>query len=169
MVKGRIARAALYFIPLAASGCATFKVSMYDADEIDAVDTWHIDFADEPGRYEQTFGTKQGQETTIVKEGYPPVDLQLRDDLFFTIRDNYRIMVARNRQDADGLILLRPLHFMRGGYKSLHIFLADEDGEILARIRVNNGNHRPIIKDNEKFAEFCGDAVVKVMANPYLQ
>lgn len=148
-------------------GCATVKVSMYDAMEIDSVDTWYVGFADDPGRYEQTIGTRTGEEIRIINEGYAPVDLQLREDFFFVIRDSYRFTLTRVREDADGLILLRPLHFTRGGYKSLHVFLVDEDGEYLARIRVMNGGSSPIVKDNEKFAELCGKAVVKVLINPY--
>ncbi len=167
MSKIGIGVPAIWTLVTLLGGCATVKVSMYQAEEIDSVDTWYIDFADDPGRYEQTIGKRTGEEIRVVNEGYPPVDLQLRDDLFFAIRDSYQFTVTRLREDADGFILLRPLHFTRGGYKVLHLFLADEDGEYLARIRVKNGGSSPIITDSEKFAELCGKAVVKVLRNPY--
>lgn len=168
MSRIRIEVLAIWTLLILSGGCAsTVKVSMYDAAEIDSTDTWYIDFADEPGRYEQTIGTRTGEEMRIINEGYAPVDLQLREDFFFTIRDSYRFALTRVRDQADGLILLRPLHFTRGGYKSLHVFLADEDGEYLARIRVKNGGSSPIVTDNEEFAELCGKAVVKVLKNPY--
>ena len=169
MRKIRIEVLAVLMLVALSGGCASrIKVSMYRAAEIDSVDTWFIDFADAPGRYEQTIGTRTGGETRIINEGYAPVDLQLREDFFFAIRDSYRFSVTRVRDEADGFILLRPLHFTRGGYKSLHVFLADEDGEYMARIRVNNGGSRPIEMDNEKFAELCGAVVVKVLKNPYV-
>jgi len=152
-----------------AGGCATFKVNMYDADEIDVIETWHIEFSSEPGEYQQAIGTRRGAATTITKKGYPPVDLQLRDDLFFALRDSYATTLVSNAEEAEGFIRLLPLHFTSGGYKSLQLLLTDIDREVLARIRVKNGNSSPIIKDNEKFAEFCSDALVKVLRSPYLQ
>ena len=152
-----------------AGGCATVKVNMYDADEIEAIQAWHIDFSFEPGEYQQAIGTRRGVATTIIKEGYPPVDLQLRDDLFFALRDSYATTLVSNAEEAEGFIRLLPLHFTSGGYKSLQLLLTDIDREVLARIRVNNGNTSPIIKDNDKFAEFCSDALVKVLRSPYLQ
>ncbi len=152
-----------------AGGCATVKVNMYDADEIEAIEAWHIDFSSEPGEYQQAIGTRRGAATTIIKKGYPPVDLQLRDDLFFALLDSYATTLVRNPEAAEGFIRLLPQHFTRGGYKSLQLLLTDIDREVLARIRVKNGNASPIIKDNEKFAEFCSDALVKVLRNPYLQ
>ncbi len=150
-------------------GCATVKVNMRDADEIEAIEAWHIDFAYEPGEYQQAIGTRRGAATTITKEGYPPVDLQFRDDLFFALQETYITTLVRNEEDAEGFIRLLPQHFTNGGYKSLQMMLTDIDQEVLARIRVNNGNTSPIIKDNEKFAEFCSDALVKVLRSPYLQ
>ena len=152
-----------------AGGCATVKVNMYDADEIEAIESWHIDFSSEPGEYQQAIGTRRGATTTIIKQGYPPVDLQFRDDLFFALRDSYTTTLVRNAEEAEGFIRLLPQHFTSGGYKSLQLLLTDIDREVLARIRVKNGSTSPIIKDNEKFAEFCSDALVKVLRNPYLQ
>ena len=152
-----------------ATGCATVKVNMYDADEIEATEAWHIDFSYEPGEYQQAIGTRRGAATTITKKGYPPVDLQLRDDLFFALRDSYATTLVRNAEDAEGFIRLLPQHFTSGGYKSLQMLLTDVDREVLARISVKNGNTGPIIKNNEKFAEFCSDALVKVLRSPYLQ
>ncbi len=150
-------------------GCATVKINMYDADEIEAIEAWHIDFSSEPGEYQQAIGTRRGATTTIIKKGHPPVDLQLRDDLFFALRDSDVTTLVRNAEDAEGFIRLLPQHFTGGGYKSLQMLLTDVDREVLARIRVNNGNASPIIKDNEKFAESCSDALVKVLRSPYLQ
>ena len=151
-----------------AGGCATAKVNMYDADEIEAIETWHIDFSYEPGEYQQAIGTRRGATTTIIKRGYPPVDLQLRDDLFFALRDSYTTTLVRNAEEAEGFIRLLPQHFTSGGYKSLQLLLTDIDREVLARIRVKNGSTSPIIKDNEKFAEFCSHARGKVFRNPYV-
>ena len=168
MAVFKIHLVAAWALVMLSSGCATVRVSMYEAEEIDEIEAWHVAFADQPGRYEQTIGTRQGQTTTIAKDGHAPVDLQLRDDVYFRIRDSYRITVVTDRESAEGLILLRPLHFTAGGYKSLQIVLADPDGETFARIRVKNGERTPIIKDNEKFAAHCGDAIIKVLTNPYL-
>ncbi len=169
MIGHRIAMILAGVLAALAGGCATVKVNMYDADEIEAIETWHIDFSSEPGEYQQAIGTRRGAATTITKQGYPPVDLQLRDDLFFALQDSYTTTLVRNAEDAEGFIRLLPQHFTSGGYKSLQMLLTDVDREVLARIRVNNGSTSPIIKDNEKFAEFCSDALAKVLRNPYLQ
>ena len=152
-----------------AGGCATVKINMRDADEIEAIEAWHIDFSSEPGEYHQAIGTRRGAATTITKQGYPPVDLQFKDDLFFALQESYTTTLVRNAEDAEGFIRLLPQHFTNGGYKSLQMMLTDVDHDVLARIRVNNGGRGPIIKNNEKFAEFCSDALLKVLRNPYLQ
>jgi len=168
MIAHRIDLALAAALVTLAGGCATVKVNMYDADEIEGIEAWHIDFSSAPGEYQQAIGTRRGAATTITKKGYPPVDLQLRDDLFFALRDSYATTLVRNAEDAEGFIRLLPQHFTSGGYKSLQLLLTDVDREVLARIRVKNGSTSPIIKDNEKFAEFCSDALVKVLRNPYM-
>lgn len=169
MIGHRIAMILAGALAALAGGCATVKVNMYDADEIEATETWHIDFSYEPGEYQQAIGMRRGVATTITKKGYPPVDLQLRDDLFFALQDSYTTTLVRDAEDAEGFIRLLPQHFTSGGYKSLQMLLTDIDREVLARVRVNNGRTSPIIKDNEKFAEFCSKALVKVLRSPYLQ
>ncbi len=169
MIAHRIGMVLAGALVTLAGGCATVKVNMYDADEIESIELWHVDFSDEGGAYQQAIGTRRGATTTIIKQGHPPVDLQLRDDLFFALQDSYTTTLVRNAEDAEGFIRLLPQHFTSGGYKSLQMLLTDIDREVLARIRVNNGNKSPIIKDNEKFADFCSDALVKVLRSPYLQ
>jgi hypothetical protein len=55
---------------------------MYHPDQVAGVKVWHVDFTYEAGLLRETVGTESGQESRVVKEGHPLVDLQLRDDIF---------------------------------------------------------------------------------------
>lgn len=150
---------------LGCGGCATLKPSLYNRGAIAAVNNWHVDFTYEAGRFEETVGTQHGEETKVVKEGHPPVDLQLRDDIFFHLRDKYAIRTVRKKGDADGFIRLHPLHFRYGSYKSLDVMLQSPSEEILGRIRIENGDRNATIKDNVRFAKYSADAIGKVITD----
>ncbi|HMQ15215.1 MAG TPA: hypothetical protein PKC49_04500 [Phycisphaerae bacterium] len=146
-----------------ASGCADVKVSLYKPEAIGAVRTWDVDFTYEAGRYEEVVGTERGQEQKVVKEGHPPVDLQLRDDIFFRLRDRHGVQTVKDVAEADGLVRIHPVHFAYGGFKSLDVTMLDRADEILARIRIQNGDRNATFKDNDEFAEYCADAVGDVI------
>jgi len=169
MSLAKLQIAGLWALAFLAVGCAKTKISMYDAVKLDQIKTWHLGFKFEAGRYEQTIGTSDGQETKLIKEGYPPVDLQFRDDLFFRLRDKFRIMTVQDESTADGFIKINPVHFTAGGYKSLDVQLYDRQNKLLARLRMNNGQRSATIQDNEKFARFCADAIGRAVTEPYLQ
>lgn len=146
-----------------ATGCADVRVTLYKPEAIDAVKRWHVDFTYEAGRYEEVVGTERGHEQKVVKEGHPPVDLQLRDDIFFRLRDRHVVQTVKDKAEADGLVRIHPVHFVYGGFKSLDVTLLDKAEEILARIRIQNGDRNATFKDNDEFAEYCADAVGDVI------
>jgi len=146
-----------------ASGCADVRVSLYNPTAIDAVKHWHVDFTYEAGRYEEVIRTEGGQEQKVVREGHPPVDLQLRDDIFFRVRDRHGLQTVKDKGEAEGLVRIHPLHDDYGGFKSLDVTLLDKADEILARIRIENGARSASFRDNDEFAEYCADAVGDVI------
>lgn len=165
---GSIVRQARYALVLAGiavvtGGCATADVSLYRPDAIRATKAWHVDFTYEAGRYEETIGTEAGKESKVTKEGHPPVDLQIRDDMFFRLRDKYGIATVRDDAQADGRIRLHPLHFPGGGFRSLDVLLLDRSDEILGRIRITNGDRNATYKDTTEFGKYCADSVGNVI------
>jgi len=144
-------------------GCSSVKVSLYDSAAIDVVTQWHVDFSYEAGRYEEIVGSDRGQEQKVVKEGHAPVDLQLRDDIFFRLRDEHDVQTVKDEAKADGLVRINPVHFAFGAFKSLDVTLLNMSQKILARVRIQNGDRDATLRDNEEFAEFAADAVGDVI------
>lgn len=166
MFRKWLMRIAVCLFIMATVGCSNAKVSMYHPDQVAAVKVWHVDFTYEAGRYEETVGTESGQESRVVKEGHPPVDLQLRDDIFFRLRDEYGLKTTRRQDQADGLLRLHPLHAGIAGFKSLDVTLLNTADEILARIRINNGDRKATFKENQEFAETSADTIGHVILHP---
>jgi hypothetical protein len=59
-----------------------------------------------------------------------------------------------------------PLHAGVAGFKSLDVTLLSPSDEILARIRINNGDRQATFKQNQTFAESSADTIGHVILNP---
>lgn len=145
------------------SGCATHNVTLYDQSKLNTVTVWHIDFSYEAGEIEQKVTSKGETEAKVVKTGHSPRDLQLRDDIFFHLKDKYHISVVKDVNSASGLIRIHPVHFYYGGFKSLDVTIYDQKNNLLARVRIKNGDRPATFKEDDEFAEYCADAIAKLI------
>lgn len=121
------------------SACASVDSKIYTGSKVQTLSAWTIEFAYESGALEQVQKSTGDSEVKIVSTGQLPSDLQLRDDLFFTLKDEYAIPLTKKPTGATGKIQIHPIHFQRGGFKLLTVTLVDQQSETLARIKITNG------------------------------
>jgi len=153
----------LAFWSLFLSGCASTSSTFYNKEAIAQINTWEVLFAYESGEVEQTISS-QGQSTArVMKAGQPASDLQLRDDIFFHLKDKFNLPVTKEPSQAGGQIRLHAVHFGGGGFKSLDVSLYDKNNQLLARVRVKNGDRNATFKDDDDFAEYAGDAIAELL------
>ncbi len=147
------------------SGCASTSSTLYNKEGIAQIKSWEIIFAYESGEVEETI-SNQGESTArIMKTGQSSSDLQLRDDIFFHLKDKLNLSITKDSAQADGQIRLHAVHFLGGGFKSLDVSLYDKNNQILARVRIKNGDRNATFKDDDDFAEYAGDAISELL-NP---
>jgi len=104
-------------------GCALAQRTLYNPALAPAVQTWYLGFTYETGSVSQTQKQSGAKEVTVTTAGRTARDLQLRDDVFFTLRDKYHVLVTRVADSANGAIRLNPVNFYRSGFKSVDIVL----------------------------------------------
>ena len=141
------------------SGCASVNTKLYEPSRLSAVDTWVLEFAYEAGSVEQLQKSSGDSELKVVRGGQAPRDLQLRDDLYYSLKDEYAIPLARAASETSGRIQIHPIHFYRGGFKLLTVTLVDSRGETLARLKIENGDRAGTFKDDEAFASYAAKAI----------
>jgi hypothetical protein len=150
-------------IVLTLNWCAiytTYKTAVYDRSKLLSIANWYIDFAYEAGEFEQKISGSGETEASIKKVGQFPRDLQLRDDIFFYLKDKYQISVVRDTNKATGFIKIHPVHFLYGGFKSLDVTIYDSENNLIARIKIKNSNSW---MGDEEFAEYCAKAIAKTI------
>ena len=141
------------------SGCASVNMKIYDSAQLNAVDTWVLEFAYEAGSVEQKKMSSGDSEFKVVSEGHAPRDLQLRDDIYYTLKDEYSITLAKSATVKSGRIRIHPIHFYHGYFKLLTVTLIDSHGETLARMKIKNGDRNATLKDDDNFASYASKAI----------
>ena len=121
------------------SACASVNTKIYDLSRLRSVDTWVLEFAYEAGSVEQLEKSGGDSELRVYSESHLPRDLQLRDDLYYALKDEYAIPMAKAKSETSGRMQIHPIHFYRGGFKLLTVTLIDRRGETLARLKIQNG------------------------------
>jgi len=146
-------------LALLLSGCASVNTKMYDPARLSAVDTWILEFAYESGSVEQLQKSSGDSEFKVVSKGHLPRDLQLRDDLYYTLKDEYAIPVIKDTSAESGRIQIHSIHFYSGGFKLLTVTLVDSRGKTLARLKIENGDNNATFKDDDDFASYAAKAI----------
>ena len=103
------------------SSCASVNTKMYDLAQLNAVDAWVLEFAYESGSLERLQKGSGDFELKVVSEGHTPRDLQLRDDIYYILKDEYSIPMTKTVTGRSGRITIHPIHFYSGGFKLLTV------------------------------------------------
>ncbi len=135
---------------------------IYTPAQIRGVNAWALEFAYETGSVEQSQKGSGDSEVKVVNKGQLPQDLQLRDDLFYILKDEYSIPMTKMPADAKGRIQIHPIHSYRG-YKLLTVTLVDKQGETLARIKISNGTRNATFKDDDEFTRYAAKAIAEAL------
>jgi hypothetical protein len=99
-------------------GCLTTKSNIYEGDKKSKITEWYITFEYEISSTEETSKNSGEKETTNKKEGQYSLSLQLMDDIYFYLKDNYpNIKVYKDPKDNIGIIKIHPvINFLGGKY-----------------------------------------------------
>ena len=143
--------------------CASTKPTLYDISAINAVKLWTVDFTYEAGRTERAASAEKGAEIKVVTEGHPRRDLKLRDDIAFSLKDEYKLDASRAKRAGSGSILLLPVSFSSGGFQSLDVEIQLPDGTTAGRIQIKNGDRNATFKNDTDFAEYATTAIAVAM------
>ena len=139
---------------------------VYKPQEISKIRTWTINFEyvrAKTQKKEANDGTSEGK---ITRYGEHPRDLQLIDDLVFYLRGDHKIMVGKKQNDNAGAIKIHPLNYYwkEGTYfKSLSVLLYNSVGELLAQIKIKNGNRTISILEEDEFAEYAAKQLAVIL------
>ena len=139
-------------------GCASSKPTLYDLGAISAVKLWTVDFTYETGRTERTASSEKGAEVKMVTEGIPRRDLKLRDDIAFSLKDQYKLDTSRTKRAGAGSILLLPVNDS-WGFASLDVEILLPDGTTAGRIQIQNGDRPATFKKDADFAEYATKSI----------
>lgn len=146
-------------VVLLASACASIQSKVYSPTLLKSVNLWVLEFAYETGSIEQSQKSGGDSEVKVVSMGQSARDLQLRDDLFFTLKDEYSVPVTKKPSGPTGRIQIHPIHFYSGGFKLLTVTFLDDNGETLARMKIANGDLDATFKDDDKFTRYAARAI----------
>lgn len=144
-------------------GCASVKPMVYEPEKIKEIKIWSIDFKYEPGEIERKIENDVNKEVKITTGGRTATDLQLKDDITYLLKDDFGINLDKDGIHSKGKILLNPVHFYSGGFKSVDVSFEDINGLSLARVRVQNGDRNATFKDDYGFAEYVANAIAEII------
>lgn len=128
----------LLLFVLAACSSTSVDHSTYKATS--QVSKWQVDFTygGGSGYVEAENSAEKGKTTKIVSStGRDPLELKLRDDLVFWLKD-HQIDVERDGRDGDGKIHILALRNNAGGFWSIDVEIALPNGEVAKRIKIRN-------------------------------
>ena len=142
-------------------GCASHEISEFNADTIKTITGWHLCLTEEMAIYEKALDREESGKTRSKKSVLLKCDIKLRDDIAFYLTSKHKINLVKELNPTIGLIRAdaecRWQH-----YVTLNIMIYDWKQNRLAKIEVTNGED-VLLKDDEKFAEYCADVIAKVI------
>jgi hypothetical protein len=144
-------------------GCASVAPKIYEADKLRSIKSWQLEFAYESGEIEELKKSSGDAEIKVVNKGQSPRDLQLRDDIFYTLKDEYSISLVKEAGESTGKITIHPIHFYSGGFKLLTVTFLDTAGDTLARMKITNGDQQVTFMDDDGFARYVAKAIAQTL------
>lgn len=145
------------------SACANTETKIYSPSALNQTDVWSLEFQYEAGATELTQKSSGDSEVKILNEGRSGLDLALRDDIFWSLKDDHGINVVKNNKSGYGRILIHPIHFQSGGFHSVSVVFEDSSKEPIARIKVENGNRNATFKRAADFAKYAAKAIADTL------
>ena len=142
-------------------GCASHEISKLNSDKIKTITGWHLCLTDEMAIFEKALDSEESGKTKSKKSVLLQCDVKLRDDIAFYLTTKYKINLVKELKPTIGLIRA-DAECRWEQYVTLNITISDWEHNRLAEIEVKNGED-VMVKDDEKFAEYCADVIAKVI------
>ncbi len=151
-------------------GCriVSTDIRLYDSNKIRAIKSWQVELS--YLRIEEKKVVEKGElsKRTVTHFGEKPRNLRLLDDLVFYLKGDHLIDVSKNQNIPSGYIRIHPLNYYwpEGTYfESLSISLYDHGDNIIAQIKIRNGDRLALAKDDEGFAEYTASKLAEILKN----
>ena len=145
-------------------GCATTSKTVYEEETIQLIGEWTIGFTFQSGEVEKTLKEGKVDSLSITRTGRNPKDLELKDEIFYRLKDKHSINLNKASSDKAGRILLHPIYFTKGytgNFQSCTVTIVDAQDNTLARLKVKNGDRNATFKDDDAFARYLADSIAK--------
>jgi hypothetical protein len=142
-------------------GCASHEISEFNSDTIKTITEWHLCLTDEMATYEKALDSEESGKTKSKKSVLLQCDVQLRDNIAFYLTNKHKINLVKELKPKIGLIRA-DAECRWEHYVTLNIIIYDWEHNRLAEIEIKNGED-VMLKDDEKFAEYCADVIAKVI------
>lgn len=149
---------AVLFSVMLLAGCANTEEKIYTPLSLSQINSWALGFQYEAGAREFTQKSSGDTEVRIINEGRSANDLALRDDIFWSLKDDHSIKVVKSLKSGGGRILIHPV-----GLSSVSVVFEDEAKEPLARIKIKNGTRNATYKRADDFAKYVAEAIADVI------
>ena len=144
-------------------GCASHEISEFNPDTIKTITGWHLCLTDEMATYEKALDREESGKTKSKKSVLLRCDVKLRDDIALYLTTKHKINLVEELRPTIGLIRA-DAECRWEHYVTLDIVIYDWQHNRLAKIEVTNGED-VLVKDDEKFAEYCADVIAKVISS----
>ncbi len=142
-------------------GCASHEISKLNSDKIKTITGWHLCLTDEMAIFEKALDSEESGKTKSKKSVLLQCDVKLRDDIAFYLTTKHKINLVKELKPTIGLIRA-DAECRWEQYVTLNITIYDWEHNRLAEIEVKNGED-VMVKDDEKFAEYCADVIAKLI------
>lgn len=142
-------------------GCASHEISEFNADKIKTITGWYLSLTDEMATYETALAREKPGQTQSNKSVLLKCDVTLRDSVAFYLTTKHKINLVKELKPTIGLIRA-DAECRWEHYVTLNIIISDWERNRLAKIEINNGED-VLVKNDEKFAEYCADVIAKVI------
>ena len=143
------------------AGCASHKISEFNADTIKTITGWHLCLTEEMAIYEKALDREESGKTKSKKSVLLKCDIKLRDDIAYYLTSKHKINLVKELKPTIGLIRV-DAECRWEHYVTLKIVIYDWEQNRLAKIEVSNGED-VLVKGDEKFAEYCAGVIAKVI------
>ena len=158
----------IIFILLSSTiGCHSISndVRVHNKYELKETKSWQIEFAYFHGEQEKKESEAGLSENTVTKYGENPRDWQFIDDIIFYLRGDYKIDVQKQQNKPSGFIRVNLINWNwdEDYYRSSNISIYSNNGELIAQIKVQNGDRIATVLNDSEFAQYVAEQLFTIL------
>jgi len=147
------------------NSCSSMDKRVYDQSAIEAIKNWHLDFTFQ-SREDMNIERSTGEtEQRSTQKGYGKKDLQFLDDLYYALKDDHGLNLVKDKQKADGLLLLHIIFYESGVPNYVTITFSDTSEKVLSRVKLFNKYSKNTLKVNRRVLNDTSKAISNILRN----